>query len=695
MSLEYDIYLQDVFTLAKTLVIKSSVTANAMNTSLIFKYGGLSVDFNTPTTWKYYLNISGEYHKSDTQMFIQSLDTQETILFSKDNLSANIATQESYMYGTSYYNSLVAKYPSQELLILGILYPVDINFAIDAKDRQILNYPKYLVEDQEYTLMRDLQTWVYNFNSRWDVPAFNYSDTLYAAAQLGIMYLNVVPKILNLRIARCKTIEAHSYHVNTYLASHNNLNVYIDYLTLKQKLFLYRNIVYLQKRSGFTSSFDTLVQKMLTDIGMPLHEANVKKLTADPDTFTSMPVISTKSINGIPSFNNKTEYSLGEIIDKELPMAYDNAFYYQKNSKVMSDKLTYTLNNFYKTKILLSSVVNLDNLTGTNLEEVLFSNLVYLSYFNKFNATVNLNLGNNVIVSMSGLEAVYLMIYINCKIAGFTLDKLPFIYISKALLFDRPALSDVLYLIDPGFISINTVYSDVVSTLPTSQIVNSINQFNTYGKAIFTAITNQMLYTSNISSSTKRAMTAQVIDRFYGDFKLGPTDINVTYATWLNSKGIYLDNYKPNSLNDLYTSLFLAATGYDITSEHALARTQKAVMSVINNLSSYSIQTIYDTVSDIVNVGSLAIRISEPFTTILGSSNYALPDLLGMDTILGEPKLSANGSNYTDTNNNPVFSYIVGVSDENISVNVENYPDYYSYFNVVPTASVNDLVSIY
>ena len=84
-------------------------------------------------------------------MYVGSLDTLETILFSKENLELHPLTRESYQFGTRYYYNLLNKYPNQEFLIKGILYPCDINKAIEAEDGEILSYQSDLVEEQEET----------------------------------------------------------------------------------------------------------------------------------------------------------------------------------------------------------------------------------------------------------------------------------------------------------------------------------------------------------------------------------------------------------------------------------------------------------------------------------------------------------------------------------------------------------------
>lgn len=140
----YKLYVDDVLLLARSIVLKSESTANSINQ--FFRDSGAAEVFEEqPETWKYYLNLAGEYHSTDTRMFVTSLDTREMIEFSKANLVEHRATKRGYLPGTRFYKELVRKYPNQIDLIQGILEPIDIQQAIAARDGEILSYDTNLV----------------------------------------------------------------------------------------------------------------------------------------------------------------------------------------------------------------------------------------------------------------------------------------------------------------------------------------------------------------------------------------------------------------------------------------------------------------------------------------------------------------------------------------------------------------------
>ncbi len=277
----YKLYIENTLQLAETIVIKSERTADVLNDVIIKTHGDSYVDPGNPSTWKYYQNICGEYHVTDTPITITSLDTAQQIIFSKASLELHPTTARAYRFGSRYYRELMLEYPDQEMLILGILYPAEMSTAISAIDGSVLAYTSYLVESTEPSLIKNIETWTRKYRIRHYNKQYNNAHELFDAAHQGIMFLSLVPHILNLRTQACKTDEAHSFHIREYLASHGMLDRYLDAMTRKQALFFYRNIAYIERNSGSNDTFEWLVQKVLTDRNLPLVEYTMRHNTAD------------------------------------------------------------------------------------------------------------------------------------------------------------------------------------------------------------------------------------------------------------------------------------------------------------------------------------------------------------------------------------------------------------------------------
>ena len=74
----------------------------------------------------------------------------------------------------------------------------------------------------------------------------------------------LVNVVLGIRLNNCHTRFAHSYHIWTYLNGFGELRQYKGLLNTAQALWLYRNIRYITNNAGKSSTFDKLVENLLT-----------------------------------------------------------------------------------------------------------------------------------------------------------------------------------------------------------------------------------------------------------------------------------------------------------------------------------------------------------------------------------------------------------------------------------------------
>ena len=145
-----DIYRGKLFSLSKTLIFKCVESAVATNRWL--EENGYYVDWENPKSWKYYLNLSGQYHQFDKDLLkeeggfipvkVAGVNGPVTTAFTKELISENnadLGTAAEYAYGTKSYKDLVKKYKLLEPLILGILYSVDLDIAVKAPNWTILH----------------------------------------------------------------------------------------------------------------------------------------------------------------------------------------------------------------------------------------------------------------------------------------------------------------------------------------------------------------------------------------------------------------------------------------------------------------------------------------------------------------------------------------------------------------------------
>lgn len=670
----YQLYLNDVMTLAQTLVIKSSESAEALNKFVTDYHGAAAVDPLYPTTWKYYLNLSGERHPIDPQIWVTSLDTLERIEFTKANLEVHRATARGYVYGTRPYRELIAAYPQQETLILGILYPIDINTAIAADNGTILGYPPGLVEPNEYSFVSKLQAWIVGYQERWTNHQFNLSDELYSATTLGIMYLNLVPAILSIRLEACKTNEAHSFHVRQYLASHGLLDAYVDQMTTKQALFFYRNIAYIERNVGKRDIFSWIVEHIMTERLLPLAEYTMRHdLSKQPEEIYPQLVFHKTPINLGYSADLVDNISLLQMLNKQDKLARDNVLYKPEVLPGIQEAMENSLSNVVLTKTLESSVIDYSNSSPYSLDEILINHWLSLStagLYTAFIGVTNPRTGERIPLTVK--EAYTFLWYAFTKTVGIELITIPEVYAKRVqriptALPKYPSLSagavvpnpnpvpgsvgDLMSVVDQTLIS-EAVAVQALSMQPTLKNILSTEAFYNLCKEIYNAAQMQRNLVASQEHAVARGMVQGMVSRIYSDNICQLVPNAQTYASWFAERNIDIGGLTNNDLTVIYQDLVRQATGLALGTTNSLKDLQAAMLKMLTQLSSYSVQIvgqingtdIKQTDWTAVRVGHMAAKYSEhlllPDTTstvqqVRGHSHERRKILLGGSHING------------------------------------------------------------
>lgn len=580
--------------LAKSLCVKSAISASTINDRLIALHGQGSVDKNTPQTWKYYLNISGQYHNTDTMMTVTSLDTLEEINFTKENLVDHTATAQAYGdLSSRFYLSLVNKYPDQIQLIQGILNPVDIVAAIDAKDGSILGYPKALVEPQEQTLIRDLEGFIQRYLFRWNVQAFGLTDTLYNVSYHALLYLHILPKLLNLRTLRCKTNEVHSFHIRQYLASHGRLDRFLPYMTLKQALFFYRNINYLERNIGKVETFNLLVQKVLTDRQIPLAEYSIRHLNSFDENHYPQVRARRKPINDQYNVAEKSYVEVQELFDKEDKIVEGNYNYHLGKSKADTLKFKNSNSSVIQTKALESNMVDYNDAVPDPLDAILLRQWAYMSSHGLYNVAISFkDPKSSEFRNMTTKDSLIYFNYILLESLNIKVNTISPIYVEKFRLPTKPTLQRMLGAIDNRLVDAKKAAIAIWNRQP--QI---LPKFST--KAFFDlchllhseSLLHWFTLANNHDMETRGALDG-AISTLYGDVKTELDDTGIDIQTWLVNKNLPVYNYTYNQAQELMANIFNASTGLVVDETKILKNIQRNMLELLGSLSSYTVQFI-------------------------------------------------------------------------------------------------------
>lgn len=595
MSLNYyKLYIGQVMDLAKTMVIKVEAVADSINERLKATHG-IVIDPEDKETWKYYLNLSGLYHHTDAKIYVTSLDTLETIELNRDNLLVHRATAKAYQYGTRYYLELLTLYPDCEQFILGCLYPVDLAQAIAAPDFTVLGYPRDLIETNEVSLVEKINDWLYGFKERWYNRQFTLTDTNYVAAFLSVMYLQLPPLIISLRLRACKTAEAHLFHVREYLESHGMLDVYLSSMTPKQSLFFYRNINYIERNSGKKETFDWLVEKVMTDRRLPLSEFNMKHdITDMPEELTPKAMFKKRLLNEETRIYEQSTgfYNLAYILSKEEPIARGNSEYRLIHENIIEAKFENTLTDHYKTKILESAMLDYNDALSITLADVVLNNWIYLSQTDRYTAFVPVtNPVSGAATTVSVKVALILFLHAYCMANGLSVTHIPPFVASRVALDPVPTVDEIYSVVDQNYVP--REYIDFIKGqhVPVESMISTA-RFTEWCREHHTAANQQMFFVSNQEHMYTRGLMQNAVNRLYQIKVIDNEFTGQSFETVLRFNNIDMQGLNSTDWTRLYTAIYKSATGIELNATSASNDLQKSMISLMRQLSSYSIQFV-------------------------------------------------------------------------------------------------------
>lgn len=610
--MNYLTYLSDTFSLARSVVVKFSQIATVQNewlTSL-----GHKVDTEKPATWKYYMNLAGQYHPTDKLMYVRSMDTLTDIAFTLENLTLHRATAREYKPGTVYYQNLVQEYPDQADLINGIVNPVDIEKAISSKDGEILYYDANYVEDNEDNFRSELQNWV-------DIQLLNYFnqqylliDDLYLQAFLGNFATSMVNAILNIRWQNCWTRRAHSFHIREFFASNGRLDGYIPYLTKPAQLWLYRNLKFLRHNAGKQDTFDRLVANLLTPRGIPLIKydlrQNVKNMPANLYADVEMVKLDVNSKIVMPGFD---KVSVDSILTREQPLAKDNKLIQDESREEIIDQVKSDKFSRMPTKILDSEVVDRSNSSVRTLFHVLWNHWIYLASSNRYRAFINVaNPATGEYMAMSVKDALVVALYCFKKTRGLTVDVIPELVAYEVLRNPLPTFGELASIVPMDFMPEGMVQAIMDRVTPMTDYISTEKFYNDCAQVHKDYLTLWELY-SYQEHYRLRGYCEQLVKRHYMYIKCKLVEgDDVHFEDWLEANNYKITDLNNTDLDQLLMDVINIATGSNLVTVVTLGEVQRELLKLMGDLSSYPLQFLRNvSYTDFAVMGIPAIRVGD------------------------------------------------------------------------------------
>lgn len=594
----YKRYVEETLSLAKSLTIKDEASIIGIN-QYIESLGYTVTD--DPKTWKYYLNVSGNYHFLDKPMTIVSLDSQETIEFKKEVLATHPVTRLSYKVGSSYYNTLVGEYPEQELLIRGIINPIDIDSAIEAPGYKILFIDKSLIEENEYNLVEELQKQISQFSVRWDNPSFRVTDDLYPAAFYSILCINIPLFLFNIRLSNCKTNYVHSFHINEYLKSNSRLDSYTGYLTKKQQLFLYRNIRYIHRNSGKRNTFDVLTQKMLTERGMGLAEFRIQHNLDDLlDNLKPKVELLRKPLNKFHSSYRSDVHTLEEVLYKERFLTSGN--YREEDSTLNNSTKTieFAKRDNLPTKVLESAIIDWTESGPVIKSEFLLNHWAHWSSTSKYNSVVRVTHPNSgTMIELSPSDAFLIFIYAFNKGVNQEILTVPKITARFVRRMPTPSFNELRSICDSKYVSDELVQYAANQNVEDFEII-STESFVEQGNKLYNEFYKYREVYSLQEHFIARGQVQGLMHHLYMTTECPFEETGLNYLDWFNQKGYDLMDLTNLEYETLASDILEYATGVNYADSFNSHEIQKNLVKLVDQLTSYNIQFLRES-----NVGNI------------------------------------------------------------------------------------------
>lgn len=636
----YQIYKEQTFVLAKTLIVKHEEIASSMNEELYNR--GYIVDSN-PYNWRYYLNLSGEYHDADKDELYELYGTEYMMVklpsdngpievaLTKDLLhgpNADKSLTNEYQIGSKFYNELVSRYPNFETLIIGILNPIDRKVSLSAANGEILfiagRYKKIsgdrrwfdttwysineiLIEPQEDNLVFELQKYIDNFLRHWNNPDYVVGNDLYAVTMLGILYCNIPIAILNIRLGNCKTVKAHTFHIREYLESHGQIGRYVDFMPIGSALWLYRNVNYLEANAGKQLTFNSIMDNMLTPNEIPMSAYSVRHELSNLSDDKLLPtgMLYKEILNFEVVGASDDDRTVRNILDDQVGLARDNHLDLDDKTDKIQDNIDWGGDDRINTKVLESEMLELGEPYPFTLDQFLFNVWGYSALRGYYTGTAyatNPLTGDRL--SFNAKNAYVMAQYcMNKAIAGITLERIPTPTIYHIPKTNQPENLPVnpMFKLKPnidrlmGWCVTNKtrrlkVLEVVGTSIPNFYAQDSEEFFRNVQDIYYERVRRYDTY-CDVEDVEERGDLELVAKRLYWTgFK--QSSIDMLYDDWFRTVGFDPDQFNNEDLLSIGLELIASATGISDKDTISKRWLQKSLLAIMKHFISYTVHVI-------------------------------------------------------------------------------------------------------
>ncbi len=616
----FNIFRDQNIELAKSIIFKSESIAQQMNLAITENGGYVSSDRNT---WRYYLHLAGRRHDADQPILITSLDTQELIELTTENLSIHKKTSNVYRSNTEYIDKLILTHPDYAVYIKGCFWPVPLRVSVPVNDCAILYYDPALVESQEQSLIHNMEKVLIAAHARFMADGWKVNNDAFVLGFYVMVYPQMPGMLMRLRSFKQHTLETHSYYVTEFLASHQELNEFIPYMTRTQMFTVYRNIRYWERNSGKKEIFDWMVETFFTGWSMPAVAYRVGQQIHDPSTgddadLTPLPVGYQEALN-YTERNSGRDLDLvatADIINKEVGLAHNNAVHQPEYQEAVDRRLGLTQYPNLTTKLVEVTAIDPEAIERFEFTHALFNEWLHLTAKGQYNTTHDfLNPTNGDTIKISTKELMALYLYAGFKgFSGVALDKIP-VFNALGVQIKR-------------WVSVTEMRKHLVNDSWEGRYDKTVNYFaDTQYEVIGDLLTNdefydaanamignkrrRYVYAYNRRKIKDRAAALQLFAFHYKDYRCDLKLPYRDYEEFFQTLGFDYTIISDETWQDIATDAFNMGTNMENRATLSQGEIQRAMVKLMGKLSSYTIHFAARMSAD-------SYDVTDPITPMLG-----------------------------------------------------------------------------
>jgi hypothetical protein len=405
------------------------------------------------------------------------------------------------------------------------------------------------------------------------------------------------------------------------------LDKYLNALSLRQAHFLYRNIPYIQRNAGKCEIFDLLVEHFITARNIPLDEYVAKHVSTNmPDGLLPDVVFKRVPLNYTPSHLNDIVVTIDEVFNKEAGLARDNSLYQEDYLDEATHAFKISLADTVDTKLLSSDVIDYSNSDRYQLSDLLVANWLHLSRSGLYTAVISCtNPATAETYLLRADEAYTLMWYLFHGALGITLEYIPDMLAERVIRDDLTGVDQMLSAVEEKWRDyLRPTLIDAKSLLPLETRCISVDAFYKEVSLICNAMNAQELIVAFEQHVEARVQLVNAINKLYMDRVYSPDSPTIAYSDWLSERNIYITGLTQDQFSQMYAELLKNGTGLNGKNGITIRDIQKAMLNLMADLSSYSIQfTSTSNSSSIISSNIAAVRPGD--ATVSGAGSLVAP----------------------------------------------------------------------